>query len=103
MAATIVLDIPGLSPGLPGGASSALNLTAAQVLKALPGICVKLICVVSGNLTLNDSATTGAATLANEFYAATAAAVGTVVELNFPCAAGITASAATGQWAISFS
>jgi hypothetical protein len=48
-----------VAPGLPGGVSAALDVTAAGVIKAEPGICC-LVCVTapgttSGAITINDS------------------------------------------------
>ena len=95
-----------------GGASSALNVTAAAVIKAAPGRVGKIIVVApgttSGSLTINDCATTGAATTANEIYTIGYAAlsVGQIIELDFPCAVGIIVSAVPGggspQYSISF-
>jgi hypothetical protein len=96
MPATIAGPVAA-SPGLPGGCSSALNITVPQVIKAAPGIAVLLSCLApgsAGSLTLNNCISTGAATAANEFFSAlfSALSVGKVVKLNWPCAAGITLS-----------
>jgi hypothetical protein len=102
MAATIVGPV-ATSPGLPGGVSVAINLTSAQVVKATPGICAKISCIVGGSLTLNDCTTTGAAAAANEIYSGTLTA-GQVVPLNWPCALGICVSQITSaQVSIAFS
>jgi hypothetical protein len=94
-----------------GGQSSALNLTAAQAIKASPGRIYKAVILgvvgTGGSLTFNDCTTTGGATTANQIYTtAGTIAVGTVVTLDFPCANGITCSAVptggTVQIAISF-
>lgn len=104
MAATIQTSVPGVAPGLPGGVSSAINITAAQVIKAKPGVLATLVCVVAGSITLNDSATTGGAGATNEFYTNASMTAGQVVPLNWPCFAGITASVVTtGTFSISFS
>lgn len=81
-----------------GGGSSALNLTAAQVIKAAPGrICkVTILGVVGtgGNLTFNDCTTTAAATTANQIALLSGTlAVGTVTTLDWPCINGIVCSA----------
>jgi hypothetical protein len=103
MAATIVGPI-GASPGLAGGVSAANNLTSAQVIKALPGVCVRIICIAAGTLTLNDCATTGAAAATNEFFpAALACTAGQIFELDWPCSAGIVASVVTGTFSVAFS
>jgi hypothetical protein len=101
VAASIVGPVRA-SPGLAGGISAALNLTAPQVIKNAPGVCVKVVCIAAGNLTLNDAVTTGGASAANEFYTFTGMTVGQVVPLDWPCAAGIVASVATGTFAIAF-
>ena len=86
-----------IASGLPGGASAWLNVTAAQVVKAAPGVLVLIIPVVAGTtepLTLNDCATTGAADAANQIYSIPAADVtaGVPIKLNWPCGTGIVVS-----------
>lgn len=103
MAATIIGPVTVISLGLPGGVSAAINLTAPQVIKAAAGVCAKVSCIATGNLTLNDVATTGGAAATNEFFTATGLTAGEVIELDWPCATGIVASVATGTFAISFS
>lgn len=95
-----------------GGLSSALNVTAAAVVKATPGKLAKIIVVIapttSGALTVNDAATTGAAATANQvlsipFGSLTA---GQVIDLEWPCGVGIVISAVGGgtpQYSVSFS
>ena len=94
-----------------GGKSSALNVTAAAVIKATPGRLNKFIVVVapgtSGTLTFNDCATVGAAATANQIYsiAYTAATAGLVVTLDWPCLVGIVISAVGGgtpQYSVSY-
>ena len=97
-----------------GGASSKLNATAAVVLKATPGRVGKVIVVApgstSGAFTLNDCATTGAATTANTVwtlaYNGTANVAGAMFELDFPVTVGLVLSAVPGggspQLSISF-
>lgn len=101
MPATIVSPV-NVASGLPGGISSAINITAAQVIKAKPGLCVRLTCIVAGSVTLNDCATTGAAAATNEFFTG-ALTAGATVELNWPCGTGIVASAVTGNFSLAFS
>jgi len=104
MAATIVGPVENISLGLPGGISAAINLTSAQVIKAIPGVCVKVVCVAAGTLALNDCATTGAAAATNNFFPlALSMTAGQVLELNWPCSAGIVASVVTGTFSIAFS
>jgi hypothetical protein len=88
MAATIVGPISA-SPGLAGGVSAANNITAVQVIKAAPGIAVRISCITAGSLTLNDSATLGGIAATNAFFSGSLTA-GQVVELDWPCSAGIT-------------
>jgi hypothetical protein len=106
MAATIA-TAAGVSPGLPGGQSSALNLTAAQVIKPAPGVLVTIVCVTpgTGSLTFNDVLTVGAAAAANEIITLAAPAAGAVIALNWPCAVGIVASSVPtgGQYSVAFS
>lgn len=85
-----------------GGASSSLDITAAKVIKATPGRLRRLVVLgvvgTGGSITLNDCATTGAAAAANEIFTASGTlAVGTVINLDWPCQVGIVISAvATG-------
>ncbi|HLZ84879.1 MAG TPA: hypothetical protein VKQ54_15050 [Caulobacteraceae bacterium] len=84
------------------GLSSALNLTAATVVKASPGRLVRINVIVAGAAgTANDCTTTGAAVAANEI-AVIPAAVGPLL-LDWPCAAGIVVAPGAGQTiAVSF-
>ena len=87
-----------------GETKSALNQTAAAVIKATPGRLAKIIIVApgttSGAFTFNDCATTGAAAAANEIftiaYNATANVAGAVITLDWPCLVGIVLSAVPG-------
>jgi hypothetical protein len=60
----------------------------------------------AGTLTLNDAASTGAASAANQIASFPAASLtaGKVIPINWPCAAGITASSvpAGGVFSLSF-
>jgi hypothetical protein len=104
MAATIQTAIPGISQGLAGGASSAINITSAQVIKAGPGVCVKLVCIAAGTIALNDSLTVAAAAATNNFFpSALAMTAGQAIELNWPCGVGIVASVVTGIFSLAFS
>lgn len=88
-----------------GGTSSALNITAAAVVKATPGRIAKIVVIApgttSGAFTLNDCATTGAAAASNEIYTmaynAAANVAGAVIDLDWPCAVGIVVSAVPGS------
>jgi hypothetical protein len=82
-----------------GGVQSALNVTAAAVIKAAPGALVSILVLApgttSGSLTINDCLTTGAAASTNVLWTAlyTALTVGQVITLNFPALVGIVVSA----------
>lgn len=81
-----------------GGQSSAVNITAAQVIKASPGRLCKVVVLgvvgTGGNLTFNDCTTTGAATTANQIaFLPGTQAVGTPVTFDWPCVNGIVCSA----------
>ena len=104
-------DPNGVIQHADGGNSSAINVTAASVIKASPGrlktIIVLGVVGTGGSLTFNDCTTTGAAATANEIYTvAGTIAVGTPVKLDFPCINGIVCSAVptggTPQFAVSF-
>lgn len=96
------LDPNGPAQVAPGGTSSALNLTAAQVVKAAPGRLCKILITgtigTGGSYTFNDTTTTGAAAAANQILTLVGTtAVGTIISLDWPCASGIVCSAfATG-------
>lgn len=105
------LDPSGPAQVAPGGTQSALNLTAAQAIKAQPGRLCKIVILgvvgTGGALTFNDCTTTGAATTANQIISIPGATVvGTVISLDWPCTKGITCSAVptggTVQIAVSF-
>lgn len=85
-----------LAPSV-GGNASALNLTAATVVKATPGMCYTISVIVAGTApgTANDVATTGAAAVANQFFEIPNT-VG-VYRMNWPCATAITIVPGTGQ------
>lgn len=90
-------------PGLPGGISAALDVTAPTVIKSAPGVLASVVCVVAGSATINDTATTAAATTANQIWSGSMVA-GQVLVLNWPCGTGITVSAVTtAQLSIAFS
>lgn len=95
-----------------GGSSSALNVTAAAVIKATAGKLAKIVVVVapttSGALTVNDVATVGGAATANEVFSIPFGSLtaGQVITLDWPCATGIVVSAVGGgtpQYSVSFS
>ncbi len=83
------------------GNSSALNLTAAAVVKAAPGSVARVVVVApgsgSGSFTLNDCATVAAAVASNQVwtmaYNAAANVAGAVIALEFPFKVGIVLSA----------
>lgn len=99
-----------------GGLLSALGITAAKVLKATPGRINKVMIQLgttaptAGYLTINDCATTGTASAANEIVSIPFGSItaGAILTLDFPCQVGITISALpTGgtslQLAVSYS
>jgi hypothetical protein len=79
-------------------AKSALNVTAAAVIKAGAGRLAKVIIVVvgsAGSLTLNDCATTGAAAAGNQIITVPfgSLTVGQVLALDVPITTGLVISA----------
>ena len=81
-----------------GGWKSSLNITAATAIKASAGRIAKIIIVAqgtSGSFTFNDVTTTGGAAASNQIltFAFNAYAVGTVLDVDWPCLSGITLSA----------
>lgn len=86
-------------------ASTALNITAAAVVKATKGTLRKVIVIApgttSGDFTLNDSATVGGASAANTVWTRAFGDVkaGDIFDLDVPCANGIVVSAVPGAGA----
>ena len=80
-----------------GGVLSALNITAATVVKATPGRLVRINVIVAGSAagTANDCTTTAAAAAANQIVTIPAS-VGQV-GIEWPCLAGIVVVPGTGQ------
>ncbi len=94
------VDGSGLSQMIGSGISTRLNLAAAANIKTGAGRVAKIIVNVVGSagaLTVNDCATTGAATTANQIFTiafnAAAAAAGGVIVLDVPFTVGLTISA----------
>lgn len=81
-------------PGNPGGVRAAYDVAATGVIKATGGILSKVTCQTAGSLTLNDSATTGAAAITNQIWSGSLTA-GQVLVLDWPCVSGIVVSALT--------
>jgi len=83
-----------------GGTRSALNLTAPTVIKPAPGRVAKLIVIdggTSGAFTLNDCANIDTAGAANVIFTiGYGVKIGTVIDLDWPCATGIVLSAVPG-------
>lgn len=80
----------------PSATASALNITAATLLKAGRGYIVRISVIVAGTAgTINDAATVGAAATANEI-GAIPATVG-VVPFEFPYFAGLVITPGAGQ------
>lgn len=90
------------------GSSNKLNVTAINLVKGSAGRVCKVTVVAAataGNFAVYDVATTGAAATANAIikYTASWPSVGTVINLDFPCLAGIVVDPGTGgQVAVSF-
>lgn len=85
-------------PG-PGGARSALNVAAATAVKAAQGTVFRVSVIASPSAAggVFDVATTGGAAAANQVAVIpAAAAVGTVITLDWPCSAGIVVNPGTG-------
>ncbi|MHB8388155.1 MAG: hypothetical protein ACYDBH_01080 [Acidobacteriaceae bacterium] len=81
----------------PWGNATSLNISAATVVKATPGVAVLAQIVTAGTTagSVNDTTTTGAATTANQ-VATLPNAVGPVV-IGMPCASGIVVVPGSGQ------
>ena len=83
----------------PGGTSSLLDITAAQVVFARPGCLVRILVQAPGTagaLTLNDNTQTGGSNVAaNQImsWAFGSMVAGQVIELNWPCLNGLVVSA----------
>jgi hypothetical protein len=94
-------DANGLLLSTTGGDSTALNITAAAAVKATAGRIAKLVILAPGStggaFTINNCATTGAATTANQVftlpYDSALNVAGQVIELDMLCSVGITVSA----------
>lgn len=100
------LDAEGVSLLVANGLATALDITAAKVIKTGKGRCVRLVIITAGsagNWTLNDCATTGAAAASNELFsvAGSGTAAGSVFTIDAPVTNGIVVSAVgTGGVAI---
>lgn len=94
-------DANGLLLSTVGGDSTQLNITAAAVVKNTAGRIAKIVILAPGStggaFTINNCATTGAATTANQVftlpYDSAINVAGQVIELDMLCSAGITVSA----------
>jgi hypothetical protein len=84
-----------------GGFQSALNISAATVIKGGPGTLFSIAtnnAGSSGNLVVNDCSTIGAASAANQILSLSAAQLATLqgkrnpIRMVFPCLNGITIS-----------
>lgn len=87
------LAVQPLLPGRP-----AFAISAAGVIKASPGVLYRVTVITAGSggsLTLNDCATTAAATASNEIITVPNATltVGYVLWIDWPCLSGIVVSA----------
>jgi hypothetical protein len=84
---------------IPQGAKSNKNITAATVIKATPGTLIAFAIIVagSGDGTVNDCATTGAAATANELAVISHTAGIGIYQMNAPCNTAICITPGTGQ------
>jgi hypothetical protein len=99
----------GLGPQ-PGGNATALNVTAAAVIKATPGTLFRVAVSAPGSagaLTLNDNTALTGNAAANAIVSIPygSLAAGQIITLDWPCAAGIVVSAVPtgGVFAATFS
>lgn len=95
------LDAEGVSALVASGLKTALNVTAAAVIKVGAGRLARIIVIgggtTSGAFTLNDAATIGGAATANELYThAFGATAGTIINLDMPFVNGLVVSAVPG-------
>jgi hypothetical protein len=92
-----------------GGTDSALNLTAAAVIKSSPGRLVRIAVLASNTSAAatfydNNSTSSGNVAAAEIFAIPQNATAGTIYYLDWPCNTGITlAAAGGGTFAISYS
>jgi hypothetical protein len=94
----MALDATGNLDTQSGGTNSKLNMIAANVIKATPGrlrkVVINGVVGTGGALTFNDCATTGAAAAANAIMSLPGTiAVGTIINVDWPCKVGIVLSA----------
>jgi len=100
MAATINRNI-SMSAGLPGGCSSALNVTTTGLVLAGPRLLGTVVSSTSGTLTINDCQSGPGA--GNQIFSASVTA-GVPVNFNlFPMFSGIYLSAIPASSALSLS
>lgn len=94
----MAIGIIGVDIYRPGGSLSSLNMTAAGVIKAAPGVLYRIVVVAggstSGSFVFNDCTTTGAAAASNQvLIIPEGTAVGTAYWIEWPCQNGIVLSA----------
>lgn len=102
MTLTVVTDA-GVPPKLLGGVAAGYGLSAASVITTGPAVACALTCQASGTITLNDSATTGGASITNQIISVTMTEGQKPIVLNWPCLLGLTASSITGGGVFSIS
>ena len=95
--APFLADVNGAELVNVGGIKSSLNITAATVVKATPGVLARITVNTAGSAagTASDCTTTSAVAAANLIFNIPTTA-GLYV-LEWPCAAGITITPGTGQ------
>lgn len=95
--------VGALSTGV--GTKSKLNVVAAVVVKTGAGRVGTVVNLAGvAGFTINDCATTGAASAANQLYLISTTTVGQVLKLDLPFTVGLTISAvgSSGQLALSY-
>lgn len=104
--APLQLDVSGnLLTG--NGSANKYNITAATAVKATAGrICkITVVATITGSLSVNDCATTGAVAASNTVCTIPTAScpAGTVINLDWPCTTGIVVTpGSVGTVAVSF-
>jgi hypothetical protein len=88
------------------GSMNKLNQTGTFLVKGSPGRICKIVAVsgTAAALTVNDVATTAGVATANIVATFTSAqmAAGSILNLDFPCLAGVVVQAGTNVVAVSF-
>lgn len=93
----LLVSATSQTPATP--AASAKNITAATVVKAVPGKVLTVTIVDDGSAGgfVHDAATTGTAAAANAILALPTGGGPLSIQANFPCSTGIVVAPGTGQ------